>query len=179
MEYRTAAGYHACDSALAFLDTVQDKVLRAAGMSRVEALKAANLAPLAVRRDIAMLGIIHRTVLGKGPKQFGHFFKEDIDARREGRGRHQLQLLPLPDDVSDFMLPGSRPANYIQNSAFGLINIYNRLPPDVVEASRDVTSFQRGLQQLVLSRAEAGCHDWELTLSPRIPLHRHPLRCLR
>ena len=29
-----------------------------------------SLAPLLARRDIAMLGLIHRTVLGFGPKQF-------------------------------------------------------------------------------------------------------------
>ena len=43
-----------------------------------------NLAPLAVRRDIAMLGLIHRAMLGRGPAQFREFFQPDIDARKKG-----------------------------------------------------------------------------------------------
>ncbi len=54
VEYRTTAIYHVCDSALVLLDAVQDKILRIAGMSKLEALNAAHLAPLSVRRDIAM-----------------------------------------------------------------------------------------------------------------------------
>jgi hypothetical protein len=70
IEYRTAAVYHACDSSLSLLDEVQAKLVAAAGMTKNEAFAQAKLAPLAVRRDIAMLGVIHRTVLGRGPKQF-------------------------------------------------------------------------------------------------------------
>eukprot|EP00969_Alexandrium_andersonii_P269227 11899382-Alexandrium_andersonii.AAC.1 len=44
-------------------------------MSDEEALLRFGLAPLAVRRDIALLGMIHRTILGKGPSQFAAFFR--------------------------------------------------------------------------------------------------------
>jgi len=74
IEYRTPAIYHACDSALSELDKVQDKVIEAAGLSEVEAIKVCRLAPLSARRDMALLGLIHRTVLGKGPRQFRVFF---------------------------------------------------------------------------------------------------------
>ena len=147
-------------------------------MTKFEALTEVKLAPLAVRRDIAMLGVIHRTVLGRGPVHFQRFFKADTCARREGKGKHRLQLLPLPDDASDFVLPGSRPANYIRYSAFGLIEVYNRLPAEIVEASPCVASFQKALQQLVIFRADSGYSDWEQTLSPRIALYRHPLQGL-
>ena len=147
-------------------------------MAKLEALTKARLAPLAIRRDIAMLGVIHRTVLGRGLRQFQQFFKADTSARNEGRGKHRLQLLKLSDDFSDFILPGSRPANYIQHSAFGLVEVYNLLPPQIVEACPCVPSFQRALQELVKHRADAGCQDWESTLSPRVQLFRHPLRSL-
>ena len=178
VEYRTAAFYHACDSALALLDAVQDRLVDAAGMTKLEALTNARLAPLAVWREIAMLGVIHRTVLGRGPRQFQQFFKADTSARNEGRGKHRLQLMKLTDDFSDFILPGSRPANYIQYSAFGLIEVYNLLPPQIVEACPCAPSFQRALQDLVIHRADTGCGDWEQTLSPRVPSYRHPLRGL-
>ena len=167
-----------CNSALALLDAVQDKVLRVAGMSKIEALNAVNLAPLAVRRDIAMLGVIHRAALGIGPEQLQQYFKADIDARRAGRGKHRLQLRILENHVSDFMLPGSAPANYIEHSAHGLIRIYNMLPASIVESSPCVRSFQSALQHLVRDRANDACPNWELTLSPRAPMYCHPLAAL-
>ena len=177
-EYRTAAIYHACDSSLALLDAVQDKALGAANMTKTEALNTAHLAPLGVRRDIAMLGLIHRAVLGRGPDQFRQIFRADYDARREGRGVHRLQLMTLQDHASDFVLPGSAPAQYIENSAYGLIKVYNMLPASIVESSPSVRHFQSALQDLVRYRANQTYMDWEMTLSPRVPSYRHPLRHL-
>ena len=39
------------------LDHVHDKLLEVAGMSAVEAFDVGNLAPLAARRDLALLGL--------------------------------------------------------------------------------------------------------------------------
>ena len=64
IEYRTAAIYHACQSSLDTLDGIQDKLLEAAGMSPVDAINNCRLAPLSSRRDMALLGLIHRAVLG-------------------------------------------------------------------------------------------------------------------
>ena len=107
-----------------------------------------NLAPLAARRDIAMLGLIHRAMLGRGPAQFREFSQPDIDARKEGRGKHRLQLAPLQNHISDFVLPGSRPADYTEYSAYGLVRVYNILPAYIVEGSPCVRSFQNTLQIL-------------------------------
>ena len=77
LEYRTAAIYHACDSVLERFDKFQDRFLRELGISLEDGLMYFHLAPLRCRRDIAMLGIIHRCVLGKGPAQFKDFFRID------------------------------------------------------------------------------------------------------
>ena len=80
VEYRTPAIYHVCDSALQTLDAVQDSLLAAAGMDELEALFVVNLAPLCVRRDIALLGVIHRAVLGQGLGHFNRFIvKREAD----------------------------------------------------------------------------------------------------
>ena len=178
IEYRTAAIYHACNTSLEELQRVQDKVLDAAGVSVVDALRSFRLAPLRVRRDIALLGLIHRTVLGHGPKQFQEFFSLDEHVKKEGSGKHSFQLKPLALHESDFRLPGSRPAAYIEQSAFGLIGVYNKLPGKIVETTKTVSAFQSALQELVLQRALAGCSDWELTLSPRMPSWGHPLNTI-
>ena len=101
----------------------------------MEALRYFRLAPLRVRRDIALLGLIHRTVLGLDPKHFREFFSVDEHATREAKGKHRFQLIPLALHESDFRLPGSRPAAYIEQSAFGLIPVYNKLPREVPKAS--------------------------------------------
>ena len=73
IEYRTAAIYHAANSHLQRLDSIQRQLMDAVDLSDVEALFTCNLAPLCSRRDIAMLGLIHRTMLGVGPQQFQDF----------------------------------------------------------------------------------------------------------
>ena len=59
LEYRTAALYHATDTALKPVNAVQERFLRKLGCTDLEALMVFNLAPLSTRRDIAMLGIVH------------------------------------------------------------------------------------------------------------------------
>jgi len=176
IEYRTAAIYHACRSSLECLDHVQEKLLLAAGLSAIDALNVCHLAPLACRRDMALLGLIHRSVLGRGPSHFGSFFQADWQAREEGRGSHRLQLVEHKDGHwTDFAFPSSRPAEYISNSLLGLVSVYNRLPAQIVESSGCVPSFQTALQSLLAHHANSGIMDWALTFSPRIPWHRHLL----
>ena len=67
LEYRTPAVFHATREVLERLDRIQTNFFTA--------LLKINLAPLAARRDVAMLGLIHRTVIGKGPNHFRECFK--------------------------------------------------------------------------------------------------------
>merc|ERR1712176_1514423 len=91
------------------LDRVQSKFLGEVGIDEITALMEFNLAPLAVRRDIAMLGILHRTVLGRGPPQFRQHFKV-----KPGRKLDDPRLL-----CKDAL---------IKRSIFGLAAVYNMLP---------------------------------------------------
>ena len=59
---------------LDLLDRVQKRFLREVGLTEEEALCDYHLAPLKCRRDIAVLGLIHRTVLGLGPAHFRNWF---------------------------------------------------------------------------------------------------------
>ena len=74
VEYRTPAVYHAASSNLAPLNAVLSSFLRNVWISEIDALTHFKLAPLSSRRDIAMLGVIHRAVLGEGPPQLRQFF---------------------------------------------------------------------------------------------------------
>ena len=117
--------------------------------------------PLSSRRDIALLGLIDRCVLGKGPHHFREFFK--LDAVAQGRiDRHCFQLQEYSNgDVSDFLYPGSKPAAYISHSLLELVSVYNRLLVPIVERCASVSSFQGALQGLLTDRANSGAADWK------------------
>ena len=155
IEYRTPAVYHATREFLERLDRIQSNFLHDVGINEVTALMAFNLAPLATRRDIAILGVIHRTVIGKGPKHFKNHFRVGQDRRvHDPRVKDRGQL--------------------ITRSALGLVAVYNLLPRGITSAE-NVKDFQTRLQTELKLRAEAGTLDWPKTYSPRVPLKDHPL----
>ena len=152
LEYRTPALYHATRAVISRLDAVQHRFLSDVGVDDVSALVHFHLAPLSTRRDIAMLGLIHRTVLGKGPSQFTDFFRRDP--------QHSTKLVD-PRASSRSAL--------IKRSALGLVAVYNLLPHKVV-CVKSVSAFQKGLQELIKSFAVTGHPKWSEALSPRLPL---------
>ena len=112
IEYRTAAIYHACTSLLEPLNAVQRRFLEHIGATEIQALFEFNLAPLESRRDMAMLGLVHRAVLGKGCQQLRKFFQ--LQSAAPSASQHKLQVVEhRHGDYTDFMIPGSRPAENI------------------------------------------------------------------
>ena len=138
------------------MDVNTSRFLPDIGVDYITALVTFHLAPLSTRRDIAMLGLIHRTILGKGPEQFRDFFECD----------------PLTRQVIDPRRASKCPL--ITRSALGLVAVYNMLPRSIV-CKKSVSSFQSGLQDIVVSLATAGHPLWTQVFSPRLPLASHPL----
>ena len=58
-EGSTGASYHASDTVLAPLDAEQARLLRELGLTPNAAFLQYILAPLSLRRDIAMIGALH------------------------------------------------------------------------------------------------------------------------
>ena len=167
VEYRTPGIYHAATSVLDPVDRVLSSFLRQICVSETEALTNFALAPLSARRDMAMLGVIHRALLGQGPKQLRAFFRySEVDLRRSSRiAKHNRQI------DCEF---GARPLDMVKRSAFGLCRVYNLLPHDIVE-SRSVSVFQSRLQDLLRSRMLDGQRGWQQLFSPRWAVQDHPL----
>ena len=69
IESSTPALLHAAPTTLSGIDRVQARFLREVGLSELQALVDYRLAPLASRRGMAMLGLLHRVNLGKAPTQ--------------------------------------------------------------------------------------------------------------
>ena len=78
IESGTPAYYHAAPSILKLIDGVQDEFLESMGISRKDAILHFNLAPLCARRDIAMLGILHKVVLGVALGPFYRFISRRV-----------------------------------------------------------------------------------------------------
>ena len=118
IESKTAAIYHASQILLARIDSVQTNFLRQIGLTELDALCNYRLAPLGCRRDMAILGLIHRTVLGQGPARFGEYYKlapaQNHPEGRETLRRHNRQLITFLE--------------LLANSALGSIDVYNLLP---------------------------------------------------
>ena len=101
IEHRTSAIYHAADSLIERVDSIQRHFLDRLGITERDALFDYGLAPLRVRRDIALLGLIHRTVLGGGVRHFDEFFCHSGAAPPAGNWeKHNHQLREYDDDES-------------------------------------------------------------------------------
>ena len=74
IESRTPGLYHAAPSVLDRIDRVQRRFLRVVGFTELEALELYRLAPLPCRRDMAMLGVLHKISLGLAPSQLAALF---------------------------------------------------------------------------------------------------------
>ena len=169
IEYRTPAVFHAATSTLNEIDDILTRFLRKIGISQDDAFMYFNLAPLRLRREISILGLIHRTVLGKGPSHFRQFFERDysVPAFRSAR-RHNKQLLDIRNSP--------RSLNIARHSPLGMASIYNLLPQNVVDI-KSVSKFQRALTNIVRGRVLGSDHLAYDIVNPRLPLAHHPLIC--
>ena len=151
IEYRTPAIYHATRNLLGKVDAIQTRFLRNAGVDEVTALMHFNLAPLSMRRDIAMLGVVHRAAIGEGPPQLQRLLK---------RASGGFQLL---DPYSGRTTPP-----VVKRSTWGLLPVYNKLGSGA-QSIRTVRDFQQYLQERVKTMITKGLvgEDWPSTYSPR------------
>jgi hypothetical protein len=149
IEYRSSAIYHATTTVLNQVDVLQDRFLRELGITREAALMDFSLAPLSMRRDIGLLGLLHRSALGEGPPQFREYFK-----RQTGSWR-------LVDPLS-----GRSLSLLMKRSIWGLVPVYNSLGGALECAA--VKDFQGMLQARAKRVVIAGLlADWESLYSPR------------
>ena len=80
LEYRAPAVYHARRAVLVKPDNVQRRFLADVGVNETRALLEFSLAPIAMRRDIAMLGVLHCAALGQGPPHYARCSSADQGA---------------------------------------------------------------------------------------------------
>ena len=85
---------------------------------------------------------------------------------REHSKRHRLQL--KTHRIGKFL-------DVLGHSILGLVDVYNLLLADIVQAD-DVSTFQRRLQEKMIDAAKNGAPQWQQLYSPRFAIYAHPLR---
>ena len=160
LESATPAIFHAAPSHLFLLDRIQRRFIRAVSLDECEALEEFRLAPLTARRHMAMLGLLHRIVLGIAPAQLADLFPLAIppnSSRTPTRLwliRHDKQLCERRHHTDVF-----------GRSLFGMARVYNFLPQTIAN-SLTVKMFQRSLQNGLRRAAKANIDNWQNMFSP-------------
>lgn len=153
LESGAVAYSHATKYVLAPLDRTQSRLLRELGLSEIRAFEVYRLAPLCMRRDIGMMGLLHRISLGLAPSQLSNLFpisgavlrRNPFGTRLSELRRHNRQFVER-----------ARRTDVFDRSVFGIVKAYNLLPQQVVDIPF-VPAFQGKIQKIfVTSRTKRG-----------------------
>ena len=123
LESGSVAFFHAPDTTMNPLDRIQQRFLREIGVSEKDAMLRFNQSPLAIQRQIAALGLLHRRVLNKTPSVIGELLPFASSSRHSYHTRLQSALhdKQLWDPAEGLC------TEVFRRSIFGYIRIYNRL----------------------------------------------------
>ena len=146
---------HASSTALSVLDSVQVRFLRVLGVTEESALIDHSLAPLSIRRDIAILGLIHRSVIGQGPPMFARVFRLSPPSSSAPLRSSRSRSSPLYSRQFRDPCNASAP-DYVLRSPLGGVRLYNILPEaiarqPIVHAFTTLRCFVPGSTQATTS----------------------------
>ena len=152
LEGSAGAIYHAANTHLNIWDSLQRRFLHEIDLTDEEAFLRYNLAPLRLRRDIAVLGLLHRIQLGEAHNDFRTLFAADVHqhtahTRRNVR-RHNRQFHEIWGKT-----------DYFNRSVFSAVRVYNVLPEYVVKANT-VQAFQSLLTKDAKFACRSGLASW-------------------
>ena len=129
------------------------------GMSEEEeAFLSHNFAPPKLRRNIGVLGLLHKRVLGRCHPMFQRLFPFHVDVCADpAQGVHNKILYNHFKEVVFQQSLHSR-------SIFGMVYVYNHLPQHVVDCAT-ISCFQRLLTKAVRRACEQSDPAWQDLLS--------------
>ena len=147
-EYCNGAILHASNTALGKLERLQRSFVHEMHITEEVAFVDHGLAPPSLRRDIGILGFLHKRVLGQA-----HTGIE--------------QLLPMigacppwhDKQIESHMQECIRQQVIFYRSLFGMVLVYNRLPQAFVNID-SVQSFQSALTHVARTSCLAGSAGW-------------------
>ena len=161
-EYQNAAICHAVPSLLAQIDAMQRRYLHELHLTEEVAFLDHNFLPPRTRRDVAMLGLIHKRVLGTAHPAFA--FLLPWSTASSVHCRHNKQLYSGRDKcIGNHAL--------FHRSILGRADMYNRLSQRLVDID-NIKMFQSELTQIIRNRCERNIPTWQSTFDPsRFDIH--------
>ena len=160
METYKGAIFHASSSIRDRLDALQDHFLHEIGETEENAFLKFNFAPQVLRRNIGILGVLHKRVIGKVHPIFQQLLPFHRDLFQAGRANeHDKQLYGHMWEVR-FQ------RGLHDRSIFAMVHSYNDLPQNVVDCP-SVSAFQTMLTKTVRARCEAGDPYWKFAFDYR------------
>ena len=160
IETHCGAYFHAATNLLNKIDEVQRSFLKKLDVTEEQAFLDFNCAPPTLRRNIAVLGLLHKRVLGKCHVSFENllpWYSQRFDIPR-GFG-HNKQLY-------GHWVEAQQHRSLFAKSIFLMVDIYNNLPQEMVDA-KIVSAFQHSLTKLAKDRCQQGNTRWSLSFSRR------------
>ena len=127
MEIHSGTIFHAAWSYLSRLDDAQYKFLAEIGITEEDVFIEYHFAPPTLRRDIGILGLLHKRVLGKCHPVFQQlllFHRDYFGSLRPYE--HDKQLYAHVFEVT-------RQYALHDHSIFAMVYVYNRLPQECVD----------------------------------------------
>lgn len=151
-EYAAGCILHVPDSVLFRFDQLQQKFIDHLGISAEDAFLQHNFAPITLRRDIAMLGFLHKRILSECHPKI-----ESVFPRRLA-DQWDLHSKPMDVQLDDIVVRHQM----FHRSIFGFALMYNRLTQSLVDEGT-VKKFQGRLTAIAKLRCAAGHEDWSHT----------------
>ena len=142
--------YHATATVLAPLDRVATTFAHFLNLDIDYAFLHFNLAPLGLRRDIAMLGFLHKCNL---PHAHPHI-RDLFPARPATSRTHSKQMW----DIMGFQTQRTFHNEIYRRSIFHVVHVYNALPRRVVDCST-VSALQHELSQITRHIGKRFCQQ--------------------
>ena len=153
LEMNAGAIFHAASSLLDRFDKAQNSFLKELDMTSEQAFLEFNFAPPKLTRNIAMLGMLHKRVLGKCHPSFEHLLPWHADRFPESTGSGHSKRL-----YGHWCEATAHPVLFAK-SIFCFIDVYNNLTQNVVDASC-VSEFQAYLTQVARTRCQLHDTEW-------------------
>ena len=160
VECNCGAYFHAANSLLAKIAQVQTSFLSKLEVTEQQAFLEFNFAPTSLRRDIAILGLLHKRVIGQSHPAFERllpFYSDRFDTPR-GFG-HSKPLY-------GHWIEATYHPSLFGKSIFMMVDVYNNLPQNVVD-SLNASAFQSLFTQRARERCQANDPLWPWSFNAR------------
>ena len=161
IEAHNGGYFHAAAALLDKIEHAQNRFLRELEISPEQAFLDLNFVPPRIRRNIAILGLIRKRVIGECHPSFQRLLPWYAERFSESRAMpcHTKQLYGRNVEIS-------HQRSLYDRWIFAMVDIYDNLSQCILD-SPTVSSFQTCLNNIIKSRCESGDVTWIYSFSRR------------